>query len=86
MENLQKRNYESTVKRGLINQNTTIEDFLLKLYEEIGELHKELLVGSFDKIKLELADVILVSLNFAYHYEIDIMEILEKKISINENR
>ena len=83
MKKLIKRNYKSIVKRGLINHSTTLEDFINKLKEECNELeHHE----SPDNFREELADVILVCLNIAEHYKIDIEKELINKIKINENR
>ena len=86
MKDLIKRNYKSIVNRGLITPDTTKQDFLNKLYEEINELEIEINNNNFENIKFELSDVILTALNFAYHYNIDIMEYLEKKILINYKR
>jgi NTP pyrophosphatase (non-canonical NTP hydrolase) len=67
-------NYDSTVKRGLINSETSKEDFINKLFEE-------------NKLDFkEVADIILVCLNCAYHYNIDIEKELKNKIQKNYNR
>ena len=86
MKRLLKRNYKSIVKRGLITKDTTLTDFLIKLDEEVNELNLsvDFEENTFDK--LELADIILTCMNMAYHYDIDIIKQLEKKIKINENR
>jgi len=78
-------NYQSTVKRGLINEETKISDFIMKLEEEVQEfIEAETL--SLPNANEELADIILVCLNFAKHYEIDIEQELINKIKKNETR
>jgi len=86
MEKLIKDNYDSIVKRGLIKPETNTIDFLRKLDEEVSELWGSLdrNLNSFDEE--ELADVILVCLNMAHHYGIDIETELKNKIKINQNR
>jgi len=83
MKYLIKRNYKSIVKRGLIDENTRFEQFISKLYEEVNELHHNV---SDANLREELADVILVCLNIAEHYQIDIEKEMINKIKINENR
>ena len=85
MKNIIEENYKSIVKRGLINGTTTKLDFLNKIYEEVNELEECFLDLHFD-INEELADVILVCLNIAKHYNIDIENELLTKIEINKNR
>jgi len=83
MRYLIKRNYKSIVKRGLINDKTRFKHFISKLYEEVNELHHN---KSAQNLREELADVILVALNMAEHYKIDIEKELINKIKINEKR
>lgn len=85
------RNYNATVKRGLINERTTLNDFLDKLEEEVNEFHE-----SFDYPKLgehgifidtsELADISLVCDSIAQHYAIDLQKEKELKMLYNELR
>lgn len=91
LKEIQIRNYKATVKRGLISQNTTFEDFINKLEEEVNELNlselpfvNEVNVPFFDE--RELADVVLVCLAMAKHYNVDILKELENKTLINEER
>ena len=79
MKKLIEDNYQSIVKRGLINPKTTVTEFLNKLDEEIEEFKDGYEVE-------ELADMILVLLNCARHFDIDIEHELIKKIKINEQR
>ena len=86
MEELIKDNYDSIVKRGLINKSTTIRQFLDKIYEEYEELELAYEHEDMYNFNEELADVILTCLNTAYHLKIDIETELKKKIEINKNR
>ena len=95
LEQLLKDNYTSTVARGLITPSTSAYEFIEKLKEEVGELEEALV--NIDKAKIvksehfaqfneELADVILVALNAAKHFDIDILKELENKVKINKKR
>lgn len=99
LKELQERNYAATVRRGFITEKTSVGDFLNKIDEELDELGECLfdsVNGDFVNPKhckyckkdsqLELADIILVCLAMAKHYDIDIMKVLEEKVVINENR
>jgi NTP pyrophosphatase (non-canonical NTP hydrolase) len=95
MKDIIEKNYDSTVKRGLITPSTNILDFLNKLKEEVGEfeqaiddLFKSIEAKSehFRNIEEELSDVILVGLNCAKHFDIDIEKQLIKKINTNYER
>jgi NTP pyrophosphatase (non-canonical NTP hydrolase) len=85
MKKLIQDNYDSIVKRGLITSQTTKEDFVDKLYEEVGEFEEILSEhGMIDSE--ELADIILVCLNISKHYNIDIEKEMKGKIAVNFNR
>tara|TARA_Y100000310_G_C20410331_1_gene681639 strand:+ start:516 stop:791 length:276 start_codon:yes stop_codon:yes gene_type:complete len=86
MNQLIKDNYDSIVKRGFISPQTTVDDFLNKIDEEVLEFKYEILNGSDTRIREELADVILVCLNIAKHYNIDIEKEMKNKIGINYQR
>jgi NTP pyrophosphatase (non-canonical NTP hydrolase) len=86
MKTLIKQNYDSIVKRGLINNSTTLFEFIDKLYEEVSEFEESLEFDNMDNFKEELADIILVCFNIAQHYKIDIESELKKKIEINYSR
>lgn len=84
---IQNRNYEATVKRGLITPNTTFIEFFNKANEEFDELIDSWIEHDFTIFsELELADIILVCLAMAKHFNIDIQKALEDKTIINENR
>ena len=83
MKNLIKRNYQSILKRGLINKDTTMQQFLDKLCEETDELNN---YKNFENFKEELCDIVLVCFNIAEHNGINIKKELKKKIKINEKR
>ena len=76
-------NYKSIVKRGLINESTSLLDFTDKLQEEIQEF---LNYEDEENFKEELSDIILVCFNIATHYNINIEKELVKKIKKNLNR
>lgn len=78
-----KDNYESIVQRGLITPSTTVSDFIEKLDEEVSELYHA--TDPSNEIE-ELADVILVCLNYARHFNIDIEKALHDKILTNKKR
>ena len=94
MKTIIESNYKSTVDRGLISPNTTALQFIDKIYEEIAELEESYSIIEekpakkeyFDNFNEELADIILVCLNCAKHFNIDIEKELENKIAKNFKR
>lgn len=87
MQDIISANYQSIVDRGFITPTTTLFEFLDKLDEEVKELKKEALISKeWSNLPEELADVILVCLNMAKHYNIDIEQEIKNKIRINEYR
>ncbi len=92
MKELIESNYKSIVDRGLITPTTYYFDFLNKIKEEFQELRGAVLdyvdydPDSFPNVKEELADVIMVCLNFAKHYDIDIEQEIKNKIEVNKQR
>ena len=87
MKKLINDNYKSIVDRGLISPTTTLFEFLDKLEEEVEELEKEALrPRQYSNLPEELADVIMVCLNMAKHYDIDIEQEIKNKIKINKQR
>jgi len=81
------RNYKATVKRGLISNKTTFIDFFNKANDEFDELIESWIdhdLTIFDT--MELADIILVCLAMAKHFNIDIQKALEDKTIFNEQR
>lgn len=83
MKELINNNYISTINRGLITSETTLLQFTDKLQEEVQEFLNYIDENNF---KEELADIILVCLNIAKHYNIDIETELKNKIDINFKR
>jgi NTP pyrophosphatase (non-canonical NTP hydrolase) len=86
MEKIIKENYESIVLRGLINSRTTDLNFLMKLKEEVLEVESAYYSSDIENMWEEVADVILVCLNFAHHFNIDIEKELKNKIKKNYTR
>jgi len=86
MKKLIESNYDSIVKRGLISPQTTKQEFLNKLFEEVSEVEEACDNNDWLNIAEELADVILTALNFAKHYDIDIELEMNQKVNINYER
>jgi len=86
LKEIQLRNYNATKRRGLITPNTTELEFLYKLYEEVTEFEFEIAFTNDNKKPLELADIIIVCICYAKHFNIDIQKALEQKTLINEKR
>ena len=85
MKKLIEHNYASIVKRGHITPETDHSDFILKLEEEVREFI-EAVKWDPENIPEELADVILVCLAYAKHYDIQIENELLYKIGKNYQR
>ena len=86
MKKLIEDNYQSIVDRGLITPTTYFQEFIDKIKEETEELQLAKIFYDSDNIKEELADVIMVCLNMAKHYDIDIINEIKKKIKVNQQR
>ena len=86
MKKIIEDNYKSTVQRGLITPSTTKTEFIDKIFEEAGEVELFYTENKGEIDWSEVADVVLVCLNFAHHYKIDIENELRKKIKKNFNR
>tara|TARA_R100000084_G_C4653463_1_gene151350 strand:- start:964 stop:1251 length:288 start_codon:yes stop_codon:yes gene_type:complete len=87
MKELIEANYKSIVDRGFITPTTTLFEFLDKIDEEVYELNDEALKPRDNSnLPEELADVIMVCLNMANHYNIDIEQEIKNKIEINKQR
>ena len=83
LEEIQKRNYNATRKRGQITDETKDIDFCYKIREELKELvDSETLENEAE----ELADIALVCFAYAEHFNIDLLSEMEKKTIKNENR
>ena len=79
------RNYFANVKRLKISDKTNVRDFLAKIHEEVGELIESWDgCDSFDKV--ELADVTLVCFSMAKHFDINLIDEMQKKMKVNEKR
>tara|TARA_B100000768_G_C11044944_1_gene275865 strand:+ start:345 stop:614 length:270 start_codon:yes stop_codon:yes gene_type:complete len=86
MKELIESNYQSIVDRGLISPFSNVNDFLIKALEEVDELCKAWKGLDKHNQKEELADVIMVCLNMAKHYDIDIEQEIKNKIEVNKKR
>ena len=86
MKNLIEENYKSIVNRGLINPDTNMDAFIMKIEEEVQEFIDAVKIGTLKEIKEELSDIILTCLNTGHHFGFDIELELNNKIEINKNR
>ena len=85
LDDVVNRNYFANIKRLKISDKTTVRDFLGKIHEEVGELIESWDgCDSFDKV--ELADVTLVCFSMAKHFDINLIDEMEKKMKVNEKR
>lgn len=82
LKEIQFRNYIATVRRGLITAKTGSLEFIAKIAEETDEIKN----ANNDAIPHELADLIIVCLCYAKHFNIDIETALLEKTIINEIR
>lgn len=83
LEDLIKRNYEATVRRGLITPRTMLKDFIAKMREEVTELEESLDTdGTYDK--KEAFDCFLTPGSMLYYF--GLLDQLEEKVIINEKR
>lgn len=83
LEDLIKRNYEATVRRGLITPRTMLKDFIAKMREEVTELEESLDTdGTYDK--KEAFDCFLTPGSMLYYF--GLFDQLEEKVVINEKR
>ena len=79
------RNYFANIRRGQISDKTNVRDCLAKIYEEVGELIESWDGDdSFDTV--ELADVTLVCFSMAKHFDINLIDEMQKKMKVNEKR
>ena len=79
------RNYFANVRRGKISDKTNARVFIAKIHEEVGELIESWDGDdSFDKV--ELADVTLVCFSMAKHFDINLIDEMQKKMKVNEKR
>ena len=86
LKEITERNYKATKRRGLITEKTKTADFLNKIHEEILEYAMEFNEDNHNGMSVELADITIVCLCMAKHYNIDIQKALEEKTLYNENR
>lgn len=82
------RNYQATVKRGLIKPDTLAIEFIYKINDELNELTDSYTYDENDETfdEKELADIALVCFAFAKHRGIDLLKVMEEKTIFNEQR
>lgn len=91
MKVLIERCYESLIKRDIINENTTLQEFIDKIKEEHQEFLEEWERGVFvndksDPFYEELTDYITAGIMLMRHHNINFLEMLEKIVIKNEIR
>lgn len=84
-EEISLRNYNATVRRCLINDETKFYQFRDKIFEELQELDYEYRTRNVIEPK-ELADISLVCDSIALHYGIDLQKEKQLKMLYNETR
>lgn len=95
MNNLIKRHYYATSKRGFINPDTNMIEFTDKMMEEYGELKKAITNNLFGELSFqvissdiahEIVDLAAVCINMLTHYGLDFMEEYKKNVEYQERR
>ncbi len=89
LKEIQNRNYNATVRRGLITPSTEKTEFVEKLKEEVREFESEVDLPFFNdttREQEELADIVLVCFAYATHFKFDLLEAMAKKVLYNEKR
>jgi hypothetical protein len=89
MEKLFERHYLATVKRGKINERTSIYDFLEKMSEEDDEMVEEaekLINGQDNDFAQETIDSIGVRMNMLKKLGYDVKKELVKNVQYQEHR
>ena len=86
MEELFFRHYQAIKARALINDNTTLNDILGKLEEELYEFREAIDFNLTEKFRQETIDVICVLANMLKHMDVDLKTELEKNVITQEIR
>ena len=71
------------------SQSRKVDFQLAKLalvHTEVSEACEDVRRGKLDELPLELADIIIRTVNFASHYGIDIESALSQKMEVNHRR
>jgi NTP pyrophosphatase (non-canonical NTP hydrolase) len=86
MKELIERHYEATRKRGLINENTGMGEFIDKMQEELDEIANSYHVGEFSDSIEETIDLIAVCLNTLEHFGYDFERKYKRNVEYQEQR
>ena len=86
-----RRHYQATVKRGKITSKTRTAHFLIKMFEEDGEMYQEIshyIASSDQKDEMiqETIDSVMVRLNFLQHINVDVEDALLQNTIKQETR
>ena len=86
MKDLIERSYQAIRKRGLIDSDTDILDFINKIHEEsleiVGAYHDE----PFESTIEEVTDLMTVCIMALHHHGFDVIKEFEKCVIKNETR
>lgn len=85
-EKLVERSYQTVIRRGKIDKNTTDFDFLEKVKEEVKEAEIEYLCYDEKNMEVEICDVILSCFSWLRHRKANIWKLLNEKTDFNEKR
>lgn len=87
MKQLIRRSYKSIVKRGKVNERTTLRQFVQKMQEELDEVKLAIKTKKgMDKVTEEVGDLMNVCTIFFEHHKIDTIDQYIKIIEKNEHR
>lgn len=86
MEELIKRHYEATRKRGCITADTDMKDFIEKMNEEFNEIEESYYKESFRDSIYETVDLIAVCINAIHHHGFDFVDLYALNTKHQESR
>jgi len=91
VEDLLKRHFEATKKRGKIHSGMKTMDFIAKMAEEDNEVLREMILYSMgtipsEKMIQEVIDKAMVCFNFLQYLEVDIELAICRNTMKQENR
>ena len=86
MKELIDRSYQAIRIRGLIDVNTDMEDFIIKMNEECNEIMKAYFEQDMDHCLEEVSDLMTVCIMALHHHGFDPIKEFEKTVIKNENR
>ena len=85
MKDLIERSYTAIRKRGLIDSDTEILDFIIKMQEELDEVKRDYWQDN-EQIYKEVTDLMTVCIMALHHHGFDVIKEFEKCVIKNETR